>query len=1193
MTSISKNDGQKIVSDFLNQGSYSVILLKSNGQLWRLDDLDEFSKRGLKENTDFIRYDIVVKDGVINNIKPDDIPILDEDRISFFERQNTIFSSNVQTISQEGLVELRLEYELKKTMSINEIQQITFNFTLPNEVQLIEESVLVNNKKSNYEVTNDNLSITLSEEKGTIKFFVKPIHANKFEIKSEAFFNYHHSKLQEVLGIVEVNVYDLTITGVNETNTSSVAVSGIGPSSADVKVYDGNHCIGVARTNRNGKWKATVNLHNPFNGSYHQLKAKIEDRQLFSSEPLVSDALNVRYKEEAPSIESVIMYHANRETDLTNALLKGETPVMTFVPEHAFTFKVKVDHAELVDELFISSKRNHEEKVIKAVYDPKKDEFIASGYFDPQNHSYVPGFIGVYYKVKNQTYQFDKDINYLQSIANSLPDTLRDATVDIIKNTENHSQFEITLKDENNTKFNITSRTEEIPSHITVDNATSLGYKKVNENVYTKLTEIESEGSTVLTVIDFTAQQNVSYAIDLIQDGQIVPSWSVSSVLFNSLQIGSDILGWMNKEENMKLIKNQIMNSTMTPSEREETLGELEYYSNLKDAATILSLTVSVASFAGLFAGPIGIVAGLGLVVTDILLSEYLNDLIGGLISPKWLIDPSGYVYEAVESNRIEGVTTTVYYQDEETKEAIKWNAEEYDQMNPLVTDKQGTYAWDVPEGLWQVKYELDGYETKYSEWLPVPPPQTTVNVGLISYVKPEITVSNLYDNRLEITFNKYMNVSTINEDVITLTKNDEMISFKLEAQDAEMSPTGILLAKKFKLSWEVDQALDLGDTINLVIGKEIKTYSGVTPDDDLSLSKQYDILPQNLLLEDSYEVMYGETLKVGVKVDQMSLNQSLYLKTISALEELVSVKTPHVQIENGEAVIELEGILPGTTDITIEIEGMDLKRTVKVNVVLDEQSISYCPEILVEDITIELGTTFNVMDGVIATDIEDGDLTDQVTVEGTVNTNQVGTYLLRYQVTDSDENSVTVERVVTVIGNSIMFPDVEEGKWYSTHIVEFSRLGYINGYSDGTFKPQNSITRAEFVKIVNKAFDLSSKFTPVTDLPFTDLDSQWKKDELKLALAAGYITPAVEFRHNEPINRQEAAKIVGYLLGNKLQSGLSLDFTDANEIATWAQDYVSGLVEAGVLSKNETFRPKDPITRAEAVKMLNIARGL
>ena len=41
-------------------------------------------------------------------------------------------------------------------------------------------------------------------------------------------------------------------------------------------------------------------------------------------------------------------------------------------------------------------------------------------------------------------------------------------------------------------------------------------------------------------------------------------------------------------------------------------------------------------------------------------------------------------------------------------------------------------YAWDVPEGWWRVKYEKSGYETVWSEWLPVPPPQTNVNIGMV-----------------------------------------------------------------------------------------------------------------------------------------------------------------------------------------------------------------------------------------------------------------------------------------------------------------------------------------------------------------------------------------------------------------------------------------------------------------------------
>ena len=164
-------------------------------------------------------------------------------------------------------------------------------------------------------------------------------------------------------------------------------------------------------------------------------------------------------------------------------------------------------------------------------------------------------------------------------------------------------------------------------------------------------------------------------------------------------------------------------------------------------------------------------------------------------------------------------------------------------------------------------------------------------------------------------------------------------------------------------------------------------------------------------------------------------------------------------------------------------------------------------------------------------------------------------------------------------------FTDVEEGKWYTQHINDFVQKGFIQGYSDGTFRPNNVITRAEFVKIVNLAFGLTDK---VTDLPFTDLDTEWKKEELKIALAAGYITPATTFRHNDPINRQEAAKIVGSLLN--LQGDGKVDFADKDLIASWAINYVDALVDGGILTSNSEFRPQDPLTRAEAVKMLNLA---
>ena len=127
-----------------------------------------------------------------------------------------------------------------------------------------------------------------------------------------------------------------------------------------------------------------------------------------------------------------------------------------------------------------------------------------------------------------------------------------------------------------------------------------------------------------------------------------------------------------------------------------------------------------------------------------------ISEIKGASYKINWHIDPSGYVYDLDTGERLEGVTTTVYcVQMDETDdeqdfwnnpptasgaelEALKWDASECSQENPLITDAEGRYAWDVPEGWWRVKYEKDGYETTWSEWLQVPPPQTEVNIGMV-----------------------------------------------------------------------------------------------------------------------------------------------------------------------------------------------------------------------------------------------------------------------------------------------------------------------------------------------------------------------------------------------------------------------------------------------------------------------------
>ena len=197
-------------------------------------------------------------------------------------------------------------------------------------------------------------------------------------------------------------------------------------------------------------------------------------------------------------------------------------------------------------------------------------------------------------------------------------------------------------------------------------------------------------------------------------------------------------------------------------------------------------------------------------------------------------IDPSGFVYEAVEDNRIEGVKATVYYKDthenmfgEMVEEDVMWNAWDYDQENPQITDAEGKYQWFVPQGLWQVRFEKDGYEPTQSEWLPVPPPQLEVNIPIVQLRQPEVTNAIAHKDAIDITFDKYMMPSLLNTDNIFVTANDQTIAGTIVMLD-EQHPydnTGTSYASKVRF---VPAAPFTASEITLTVSTRVHSYADV-----------------------------------------------------------------------------------------------------------------------------------------------------------------------------------------------------------------------------------------------------------------------------------------------------------------------------------------------------------------------------
>ena len=172
---------------------------------------------------------------------------------------------------------------------------------------------------------------------------------------------------------------------------------------------------------------------------------------------------------------------------------------------------------------------------------------------------------------------------------------------------------------------------------------------------------------------------------------------------------------------------------------------------------------------------------------------------------------------------------------------------------------------------------------------------------------------------------------------------------------------------------------------------------------------------------------------------------------------------------------------------------------------------------------------------------------------------------------------------------DKIKFNDVSQDYWAYSQIQSFVEKGYIDGYGDGTFRPQNPIKRNEFVKIFNKVFGLTKK----SGIVFDDTKDNWAKDEIDIAVTNGVAqgVSSTLFEPDRYVTRQEAAKMLSnYMKLDDTNHDKIKKFSDYNQIAEWAKDALEGNVEKGYIqgTDGEILAPKDNMTRAEVVTLLS-----
>ena len=170
---------------------------------------------------------------------------------------------------------------------------------------------------------------------------------------------------------------------------------------------------------------------------------------------------------------------------------------------------------------------------------------------------------------------------------------------------------------------------------------------------------------------------------------------------------------------------------------------------------------------------------------------------------------------------------------------------------------------------------------------------------------------------------------------------------------------------------------------------------------------------------------------------------------------------------------------------------------------------------------------------------------------------------------------------------NKPSYPTDIDGHWAKSNIEYVYDHSLMNGYPEGIFAPENSITRAEFATVMSKFMELGEDSAAADK--FSDVDGHWAKGYIGALYSREIVNGVsdIEFAPDANITRQEIATILARAF--KLTEKSADVFADNDSIAEWASDFVYMTKAAGYMQgdENNNFNPIANATRAEVATII------
>lgn len=179
---------------------------------------------------------------------------------------------------------------------------------------------------------------------------------------------------------------------------------------------------------------------------------------------------------------------------------------------------------------------------------------------------------------------------------------------------------------------------------------------------------------------------------------------------------------------------------------------------------------------------------------------------------------------------------------------------------------------------------------------------------------------------------------------------------------------------------------------------------------------------------------------------------------------------------------------------------------------------------------------------------------------------------------------------------NPVSFSDVAADAWYKNAVDFIAARGITSGTGTRTFSPEATLTRGQFIVLLMNAYNISPDLAPLGTVNFADAGNTYYTNYLLTAKGLGIVNGVGNnlYAPEQAINRQEmfvmlynALKVIDEVPA-LLDSKQLTDFSDANQVASWAQDALNALIRGGIISGSDgKLAPIETTSRAQMAQVL------